>query len=302
MLRKGEKEEKSAQDMKINNAELISLLFDDPRLREALTQTKPYFSKNNEQIILNLKCLQTSVLMTLVGYRQKLISVLQPLLRYEIYLECEQITGENNMVAVAERSVTENNTTEPRFLKLETLARATNKSPQEVKILLGKAREVIHPMEDGTEMVTESAFDSVVLQWAKSFKEAPQSIENTEKSPAETKSRKPSAKVLASELTVEDIITIKSGANAGTPSLTNKSIQQALENFFNKVKLEDTTKVDAVSAFIEGTSEFGQALRKKLLGAYKRFSKGGNPTEIQERLIDGAKTYLESMAVAATQE
>ncbi|WP_445634527.1 hypothetical protein NSTC745_06350 [Nostoc sp. DSM 114161] len=289
--------------MKINNAELISLLFDEPKLRKALAQSTPYLSKHGEQIILNIRCLQTSTLMILVQYRQKLVSVLQPFLGYEIYLECEQITGDDNMVAVVERSIAENNTTDLRFLSLETLARATNKSPQEVKILLGKAREVIHPMEDGSEMITESAFDSVVLQWAKSFKEeVPQSSSNTEKPASDAKPRKPSAKLLTSELTVEDIVTIKSGANAGAPSLTNKSIQQVLENFFGKVKLEDTTKVDAVSAFIEGTSEFGVSLRKKILGAYKKFTKGGNAQEIQDKLIEGAKTYLESMAATAAQE
>ncbi|MEH1785596.1 MAG: hypothetical protein V7L23_08390, partial [Nostoc sp.] len=43
-----------------------------------------------------------------------------------------------------------------------------------------------------------------------------------------------------------------------------------------------------------------QALRKKILAAYKKFTKGGNPQEIQDRLIEGAKAYLESLAAPSS--
>ncbi|MFN6572398.1 hypothetical protein [Dendronalium sp. ChiSLP03b] len=296
--------------MKIDNAEALAILLgNEPEAINVLSWTIPYVSVEDGRSKLTLRCSGLRAMSNLLKLSDLLSNKLGRFLGFEICLECiEKAIGEVHMVAVAEeRAIAPNNSTlETKFLSLETLSRATNKSLPEVKALLGKAREVIHPTEDGREMITESAFDAVVLQWAKSFKEEPpaQTPSNVQADATEEAKakRKASPKVLTSELTADDIITVKSGANAGTPSLTSKSIQQVLENFFNKVKLEDTTKVDAVSAFIEGTSEFGQALRKKILGAYKKFSKGGNPTEIQERLIDGAKTYLESMAATAAQE
>ncbi|HYX17066.1 MAG TPA: hypothetical protein VE944_22490 [Nostoc sp.] len=288
--------------MNINNGQLLSLLFDQPKLKKALNQAIPYISVSKTRTILNLRCASIATLSTLLQYRQEIFKKINPLLGYEICLECEE-TGDNNMVATAER-ITEQGSATERFLSLETLAKATSKSPQEVKMLLGRAKEVIHPTEDGAEMITEAAFDGVVLQWARSFKEENGAVATTTQAASATtsKPRKPSAKILISELAIADIMIIKTGANAGLPNLASKSVQYTLENFFNKVKLEDTTKVDALSAFIEGTSEFGQALRKKILAAYKKFTKGGNPQEIQDRLIDGAKAYLESMAAVAAED
>ncbi|MEH1777140.1 hypothetical protein [Nostoc sp.] len=287
--------------MNINNGQLLSLLFDEPKLSSALNQAIPYISVFQGQTILNLRCASISSLLTLLQYRQELFQKLKPLLGYEICLECEE-TGANNMVATAERINEVNSATETRFLSLETLSRATGTSPTEVKKLLGVAKEVIHPMPDGSEMITETAFDTVVLGWAKSFKDNGVEDATPISLPKETRPRKTTTKVLTSELDTEDIIKVKTGKTAGSPNLTEKGIQQTLENFFSKVKLDDTSIVDAVSAFIEGTSEFGQALRKKILAAYKKFTKGGNPQEIQDRLIEGAKAYLESLAAPSTQE
>ncbi|MEH2201201.1 hypothetical protein [Nostoc sp.] len=289
--------------MKVNNSQLISLLFsEEPELAKAINRSIPYISIINGQhcrTILSLRCLEISSLTSLLKFRQKLVDKLTSLLGYEIHLECTQnAIGKTGMVAVAERQVVESESATSKFLSLETLERATGKSPTEVKKLLGIAKEVIHPMPDGSEMITEDAFDSVVLQWAKSFKDnGIESVKQITTSPKQTKSpRKTATKVLISELTVEDIVKVKTGEKANSPNLTKKGVQETLNNFFSKVNMEDTGDIDAISAFIEGTTEFGQALRKKILAAYKKFTKGGNPQEIQDRLIDGAKAYLESLA------
>ncbi|MEH1808448.1 hypothetical protein [Nostoc sp.] len=291
--------------MKVNNSELISLLFNEPELVKALNLAIPYISILKEKTILNIRCLEVSSLESLLKFRSHLANKLIPLLGYEIHLECIQnAIGETGMVAVAERLVESKDSTETKFLSLETLARATSASPIEVKKLLGKAKEVIHPMEDGSEMITENAFDSVVLQWAKSFKDNGiiEDVTPSTTSTKQTKTRKTTTKVLTSELTIEDIVKVKTGEKANSPNLTKKGVQETLNNFFSKVNMEDTGDIDAISAFIEGTTEFGQALRKKILTAYKKFTKGGNPQEIQDRLIEGAKAYLESLAAPSTQE
>ncbi|QLE42227.1 hypothetical protein FD723_18580 [Nostoc sp. C052] len=289
--------------MNINNGELLSRLFDEPKLVTALNQVIPYISVFKEQTILNLRCASISSLLTLLQYRQELFLKLKPLLGYEICLECEE-TGANNMVAIAERITVDNSATKTRFLSLETLAKATSTSPTEVKKLLGRAKEVIHPMEDGSEMITEDAFDSVVLQWARSFKDDTSSVATaTTEAPNKTKTtRNSTTKLLTQKLASDDIAKIKGGKSAGSANLTLKGIQITLENFFNKVRLEDTTIVDAVSAFIEGTSEFGMALRKEILGAYKRSFKGLDISEVEAKLITGAKAYLERTSTPETEE
>lgn len=290
--------------MNINNGQLLSLLFDQPKLVEALNQSIPYVSIFKEKTILNLRCLEISSLSSLLKFRSELTNKLVPFLGYEIHLECKHAIGDAHMVAIAERLI-ENPEVTGRFLSLETLAKATSTSPTEVKKLLAKAKEVIHPMEDGSEMITENAFDSVVLQWAKSFKDdvgIDGTSVNTFRSTKEIKERKPSTKVLTSELTNEDIIKVRTGKTAGCPNLTSKGIDTTLANFFGKVKLEDTSLVDAVSAFIEGTSEYGQALRKKLTTAYKKFTKDPNLQEVMDELIEGAKDIREKMTTTATQE
>ncbi|QLE47973.1 hypothetical protein FD724_07465 [Nostoc sp. C057] len=289
--------------MNINNGELLSRLFDEPKLVTALNQVIPYISVFKEQTILNLRCASISSLLTLLRYRQELFLKLKPLLGYEICLECEE-TGANNMVAIAERIAVDNSATKTRFLSLETLAKATSTSPTEVKKLLGRAKEVIHPMEDGSEMITENAFDSVVLQWARSFKDDTSSITTAiTEAPSKAKTtRNSTTKLLTQKLASDDIAKIKGGKSAGSANLTLKGIQITLENFFNKVRLEDTTIVDAVSAFIEGTSEFGMALRKELLAAYKRSFKGLDISEVETKLIAGAKAYLEKTSTPETEE
>lgn len=287
--------------MNINNGELLSLLFDEPKLSSALNQVIPYISVFQGQTILNLRCASISSLFTLLQYRQELFLKLKSLLGYEICLECEE-TGASNMVATAERITVADSTTETRFLSIETLGRATGTSPTEVKKLLGKAREVIHPMEDGSEMITETAFDSVVLQWAKSFKdgngtsESESVITPTPPKSASRTSRKQSTKVMISELTIEDIVKIKNGEKANSANLTKKGIQQTLNNFFQNVNMDDMGEIDTISAFIEGETEFGLALRKKILSAYKKFTKDPDLQEIENKLIEGAKVYLEDRA------
>jgi hypothetical protein len=289
--------------MNINNGELLSLLFDEPKLAIALNQAIPYISVFKEQTTLILRCTSISSLLTLLQYRQKLFNKLSPLLGYEICLECEE-TGASNMVATVERITETNSATETRFLSLETLAKATSTSPTEVKKLLGRAKEVIHPMEDGSEMITENAFDSVVLQWARSFKDDTSSvIAVATEAPSKAKAtRNSTTKLLTQKLVSDDIAKIKGGKSAGSANLTLKGIQITLENFFNKVRLDDTTIVDAVSAFVEGTSEFGMALRKELLAAYKRSFKGLDISEVETKLIAGAKAYLEKTSTSETEE
>jgi hypothetical protein len=287
--------------MNINNGQLLSLLFDEPKLTKALNQAIPYISVLKNRTTLNLKCVGISTFFTLLQYRQEIFRKINPLLGYEICLECEE-TGDNNMVATAERIAETRSTTE-RFLSLETLAKATSKSPQEVKMLLGRAKEVIHPTEDGAEMITETAFDNVVLEWARSFKDDTTPATTTTEFPNKPKSsRSPATKLLTQRIAPDDIAKTKGGKSAGSANLTVKGIQITLENFFNKVRLEDTTIVDAVSAFIEGTSEFGMALRKELLAAYKRLFKGIDMSDVETRLIAGAKAYLEKSSAPETAE
>ena len=287
--------------MNINNAQLLSLLFDEPKLTTALNQVIPYISVFKEQTTLNLKCASISSLFTLLQYRQELFNKLSSLLGYEICLECEE-SGASNMIATSEIIAEVNSATPSRFFSLETLSRVTNKPIKEVKSLLGKAREVIHPTVDGQEMITESAFDAVVLEWAKSIKDddldqlsqATSSTLRLDSTPRT--SRKTSAKVLISELTVEDITKIKNGEKANSPNLTKKGVEHTLDNFFKKVNMDDMSSIDTVSAFIEGATEFGQALRKKLLTAYKKFTLNPNLQDVESKLVEGAKAYLESRA------
>lgn len=282
--------------MNINNGQLLSLLFDEPKLSKALNQAIPYISVFREKTTLNLRCASFATLSTLLQYRQEIFGKINPLLGYEICLECEE-TGDNNMVATLERTSEATSATEIKFLSLETLHRATSKSPQEVIKMLGAAKEVIHPMPDGSQMVTESAFNTVILEWAKSFSSngtAAVGAVVTEPINKTKSTRSPATKLLTQRLTLDDIAKTKGGKSAGSANLTVKGIQATLENFFNKVRLDDTTIVDAVSAFIEGTGEFGMALRKELLAAYKRSFKGIDISDVETKLIAGAKAYLES--------
>lgn len=198
------------------------------------------------------------------------------------------------MVAVIDRAVIENSVSQDKFFSLETLASVTGKKNEEAIKLLGQAKAVILPMEDGSVMITEESFDAAVLLWAKSFKgeSAPQAQE-----PKPKQAKQP--KLLTSKLTTDDISKVKTGKTAGAANLTNKGVQETLEKFFNKLALDDTTQVDAVSAFIEGTSELGINLRKEILGAMKRFTKGTDLATAETKLVAGAKAYLENMSLAA---
>lgn len=292
-------------DMKINNAEALALLFTHtPKIASCLLRTTPYIKFSGDRAILVVRCRSFADMKYLVSQSCLVIGKLHPFIGYEIHLECSQRDRDHDMVAVTERTIENAVTSEPKFLSLETLSGAINKPIKEVKAMLGQSGQVIHLTPSGEDIITESAFDTIVLNWAKSFKEGmPQSepettTSNTKLAKQEVKERKPNIKVLTSELTIEDIAVVKTGKNAGSPSLTNKGIQQTLESFFNKVKMDDTTKIDAISAFVESTSEFGQMARKKLLAAYKKFTKGGNQQEIESRLVEGAKIYLESLVAS----
>ncbi|MBD2489022.1 hypothetical protein [Aulosira sp. FACHB-615] len=288
--------------MKINNALLLSLLFRDfPEIATQVSNTIAYVAVINGRPCLILCCPDLLTTTLLFNSGEIISTKLKSFLNFEILLECShEAIGEVEMVAVADR-VENSNVSEIKLLNIETLALATNQSIPKVKILLAQAGAPVYPQTNGTEAIEETVFDAVLLTWAKSLKEGGQAKTEDPKQ-SEAKPRKASAKVLTAELTADDIIKVKSGSNAGSPNLTQRGVQQTLENFFNKVKFDDTTKVDAVSAFIEGTSEFGQALRKKIAAAYKKFTTKPNMEEVETKLIEGAKTYLESMAATASEE
>lgn len=287
--------------MKINNAFLLSLLFQDfPEIAAQIANTTAYVAVINGHSCLVLCCPNLLTTTLLLNYGEIISTKLKSFINFEILLECShEAIGEVEMIAVAER-VENSSTSEIKLLNIETLARATNQSIPEVKLLLAQAGAPIYPQTNGTEAIAEVVFDTVLLSWAKSIKEEQVRTEETKQS--ETKPRKATAKVLTSELIEEDIVKIKSGKSAGSPNLTQKGIEQTLKNFFGKVKLDDTTEVDAVSAFIEGTSEFGTALRKKILAAYKKFTTKPNMEDVEARLIEGAKAYLETMAATANEQ
>ncbi|MBW4433075.1 MAG: hypothetical protein KME28_15430 [Pelatocladus maniniholoensis HA4357-MV3] len=66
---------------------------------------------------------------------------------------------------------TKETSTKTKLYKLDALVKATQKPIEEVKIMLARVRAAIYPREDGSELVAESHFDKVVLEWAKSNKQ-----------------------------------------------------------------------------------------------------------------------------------
>ncbi|WP_414755566.1 hypothetical protein [Anabaena sp. CCY 9910] len=290
--------------MKINNSLLLSFLLRDcPQAASSILQTVAYIYVYKGRSCLILRCPNMAIASVLLYYQGFIASRLESLLSYEVQLELSvNAIEESNMIAVAERTTQANTPTENRLLNIETLVRATNTSIQDVKLLLAQANAPIYPQVDGTEAISEPIFDEVLLNWAKGLKlssDQPKADQSASEAP--TKPRKAAPKVLISELTESDIIKIKTGKTSGSPNMTQKGIAETLENFFNKVRLEDTAKVDAVSAFIEGTSEFGINLRKKLLAAYKKFTKA-NLQEAETKLVEGAKNYLENLASTAAED
>ncbi|MBD2771152.1 hypothetical protein [Iningainema tapete] len=296
--------------MKIDNAILLSRIFeDDLEIGFALCCTTPYLIIAGGRAILVIKYRDDTTASLLAANSKAIAQKIKNLLGYEIYMhragtpvaKLENNLGDTSMVAIIEKPEQESVTQESKLLKIETLARVTSKPIKEVKMMLGRIGAVIYPQEDASEMIAETHFDQIVLRWAKSFKDAEQvttqeSATATNDKPTTAKAKKQSTKILAEELTINDLASVKSGKNAGSPNLTEKGIQQTLTNFFSKVKLEDTTLTDAASAFIEGSSEFGTTLRKKLFLAYRKFFPGANIGEIEPKLVAGAKTYLEAIA------
>lgn len=296
---------------KIDNALLLARLFkDDLEVSIALSGTIPYLSVGGGRAILIIRCPNLSSLRLLNLLSQKLVRKIEPLFGYEIYLECLEYVKEHpsdrdtekNMVAVAEQqqiSTYANGTeTSVKLLNLTKLVTALGKPVNEVKLMLARQGAAVYPQEDGTEAIAEPIFDAILLRWAKSIKEEseallPESAQKTRKSPP---------KLLTQELTIEDIAKNKTGKSAGQASLNATGIQSTLEKFFNKVKLDDSTLVDAVSAFVEGNSEFGQGLRKKLLAAYKKFTPSVNLSEVESKLVEGAKKYLEAITASVDSE
>ncbi|MBD2437346.1 hypothetical protein [Nostoc sp. FACHB-110] len=294
--------------MKINNAFLLSLLFRDfPEFAEQIANTTAYVAviNGNPCLIIHCRDLLTTTLMLNSG--QIIATRLKSVLGFDFCLECgEDAVGEANMIAVADRVENSTTSNENRLFNLEILAKATHSTTQEVKLLLAKSRSPIYPQLDGSEAIEEVIFDTVLSDWAKSLKAegSGSTVQEAEgqAQKSETRTRKATPKVLTSELVADDIVKVKSGKSAGSPNLTQKGIEQTLKSFFGKVKLDDTTEVDAVSAFIEGTSEFGTALRKKILAAYKKFATKPNMEEVEARLIDGAKAHLEAMTATANEQ
>ena len=101
--------------------------------------------------------------------------------------------------------------------------------------------------------------------------------------------RRSKPKLLTQKMGAADIATSK--GKEGVESAG--AIATTLKTFFGRLKLEDSTLTDAVAAFIEGQSEYGKALRKEILGSYKRHFKGANQANIENKLVVGAKQYLE---------
>ncbi|MFB2768572.1 hypothetical protein ACE1AT_04670 [Pelatocladus sp. BLCC-F211] len=302
--------------MIINNAFILSLLFDQPEVANALSHTTPYIWVGKSKKAIVIKCQDYYIIQTLAAHASEVVAKLQKILSCEIYLQLPDssivklgdYSGEPRMTtAVLEQSTNLskpgstdviNRASATKLYKLDALVKVTQKPAQEVKIMLARLGAAIYPREDGSELVAESHFDEIVLEWAKSIKG--ESAEIVSPKTTSAKPKKKAVRVLKSELTADDLAKVKSGKTAGSPNLTEAGVHQTLENFFNnKVKLEDMTIADAVSIFIEGTSEIGQAMRKKLIAAYRKFFPGANVTDIETKLVVSAKTYLETLTAAA---
>ena len=275
--------------MKIDNGELLSLLFKkNQEVAGIIKMTTAYILTESTATLIFI--VDSAQAKKIISHAAIICSTLNQVLGYKICLQYERTIEEVSMIATEINILKESTTS---FVNLQSLARATNKSIPEVKILLAEMDAAIYPQRDGSEAIREETFDHIILDWAKSFKTADIGMVET----SNKKARKPTPKVLISELTESDIARVKSGNRAGSPNLQPKGIQETLLNLFSKVRLEDTTTEDAVAAFIEGSSELGLALRKKIITAYKKFTKA-NVQEVEDKLVEGAKDYLKTLTSA----
>lgn len=304
---------------KIDNAAIICQLFkSQPQIKKALSHTTPYLKITNDGTKLFVRCPDFMSMKTLLTMQEIITVKVFKVIGYEVCLEYEEINPAKldksikgkNMAVTAESSTLSpqknySNGSGTKLFKLQNLVETTGSSAEEIKIMLAHCGGVIYPRIDGSEMVAESFFDLVLLNWAKSLKSDQEELlipENRlELEQPSNKPRKQSQRILKLELTINDIAKHKRGSMSGSPILNSKGLETTLTNFFSKVKLEDTSLVDAISAFIEGTSEFGLSLRKKLMSAYKKFFPGANIAEIEALLIIAAKAYLESATKTPTE-
>jgi hypothetical protein len=280
--------------MIIDNAALLNRLFTfSPN---PWAGTTPYLKFTSSGIRLFVQCHDADSMKLFLSQEKTARKLVLQTLGYELCLETAAKLDKSKRGNIDMATVTystENKIgTQGRLFKLEALVKITGLSIEDIKIILAKSGGAIYPREDGSEMVCENFFDLVILNWAKSLKgDTTELIER--QSP--DKPRKQGVRVLKSELTIDDLMKHKGGKLSGSPNLSDKGLEQTLTNFFNKVKLDDSTLVDAISAFIEGSGEFGQALRKKIATAYRKFFPGANASEIEAKLVNGAKTYLENL-------
>lgn len=279
--------------------ELLQSLFkNDLETSIALTGTTPYIQIVEGKAILVIRASDLSSLRLLNLLSGKLVAKIEPLFGYGIYLECLEYDkvlpsdGDRDMVAVAEQeqSTVHANGVETgvRLIDLEKLVAALREPMPKVKLMLARQGAAVYPQENGTEAIAEPIFDSLILRWAKSIKEEGNGSEASAES---AKPRKSSTKLLTRELTIEDIARTKTGK----ANINASGVQFTLEKFANALNLEDTTLTDAISAFIEGSSESGKKLRKKLLGYYKKFTPDANLVDVEGKLVSGAKKFLETI-------
>lgn len=281
--------------------ELLQNLFKDDEISAALANTISYIQLKEGQTILVIRALDFPSLQLLNLLSLKIVAKIESLLGYGIYLECleyEKVRSvdrdRDNMVAVLEQeqsTYTNGAEVSVKLLNLEKLVAALREPMPKVKLMLARQGAAIYPQEDGTEAIAEPIFDALILRWAKSIKEEGE----LEQDASQPKTRKASTKLLLRELTIEDIARTKQGK----ASLTATGIQFTLEKFANALNLEDTSLTDAISAFIEGSSEFGKKLRRKLLGYYKKFTPDANLTDVEIKLVTGAKKFLETINTPA---
>ena len=295
--------------MIIDNAALLNILF--AISPNPWAGTTPYLKFTSSGIRLFVRCHNADSMKLFLSQeritRQKVLNVL----RYQLCLETTEFSQSfvdgsrphklsakldkskqgNKMMTTATYNTENKIGSQTRLFKLQALVQITGLPVEDIKLLLAKSGGAIYPREDGSEMIAENFFDLVILNWAKSLKGDATEIENQ----ASDKPRKQGIRVMKTELTIDDLMKHKGGKLSGAPNLSDKGLEQTLGNFFNKVRLDDSTLADAISAFIEGTSEFGQALRKKIATAYRKFFPGANASEIEAKLISGAKAYLEKL-------
>ena len=284
----------------INNAALLScLLKNNTELINAIKSSFVNLSIFNEKTRITFHCESVELSETLFSHKREIIENLE-FLGYEIYIGCaalkstaklERSHAEKEMIALEQQENTE--ATEDGLLGLENLANKTGTPIKEIRAKVARLGEAIYPKEDGSEWIKERAFNKIALDWLKGDEFPTTVVQSTavEEEPLDVVKavRRSKPKLLTQKMGAADIATSK--GKEGVESAG--AIATTLKTFFGRLKLEDSTLTDAVAAFIEGQSEYGKALRKEILGSYKRHFKGANQANIENKLVVGAKQYLE---------